>query len=660
MTAEDYRRLLGLILLWAVLPLSFLYIVLPPFWLAAGAVGLVLSVRPSVTFRMPTWALNLAGIAIIIAVLAAGGIRVGPLRPLGHLLLLLTAIRALMISDRRTFLRALLPTFLVWVVSVTSSTHVSVVIYIALSAVMWWWAGIRIQLAGLVGTVKPVANSLPKIRHAAVAALISLLLMVPFFLAIPRLRSPWLAGRGGTSSVTGFSSHVDLAGVGAIRQSHEVAVMVRSVKGLSLDGRWMRFRATALERVLTNSWAPRGAVNDPIERGGLIWPHGVRPSLDDTVELELKIMRPRRYLFQPEGTVALTSPVPVLFDPTGGIVLAHRVRDPLTYTVWVARTNGPRPTDEPPTGTPRFEMHPEVRRLADRMVAGATTDLERVEAVEDYLQQNFEYSMNGMTHLRADPVTWFLLEERAGHCEYFAGAMVAILADMGIPARMVAGYSGGDLLSGGDEAIVRESNAHTWVEVLVGEDGEWLPFDPTPEGEVPALIRPTGRDWIRISWDWVETGWDRYVLTFGIGEQMQLLTSAVGGIDVLTRSFSWRRLAWGAVALLVVIAGVWWLHGRVRFGRRYRYSGPPAAKAVQRLAHRLEADGIPVPQRATVRWIARRATDRWPSAGPVVRELAFRAERELYAAQTTTGDDRIVVRQLWASAARAMSRRHSV
>ncbi len=654
MTRDGHRRLLGWLLLWSMLPLPFLYIVLPPFWLVAAAVAVLLVARPSLRIPLPLWSQNLIAVAIVIVVAAAGGLRIGPLRPLGHLLLLLTSVRALLVVDRRSFLGALMPTLLVWVVSVTASTHVMVMLYVAASAVVWWWAGMRIQLAGIAGQQRHGHEVLPRAGHAAFAAIVALAIMVPFFVAIPRISSPWIAGSGGASSVTGFSSHVDLAGVGTIRQSHEVALFVRTVGGSQLQDRWMRLRATALERVMTNSWAPRGATLPPVERGGLFWLYGKEGSLKDTVELEIEILRPRRYLFQPEGTVAVASPFPVLLDPTGGMVLARRVHGPMTYTVWVARSDPPYPSDPPRTGANRFPMHPEVRRLTEEIVAGARTDRERVEAIERHLQQNFTYSLSGMTHLRADPVTWFLLEERSGHCEYFAGAMVAMLDELDIPARMVAGYSGGELAPNGTEAAIRESNAHSWVEVKLGRSRFWMPYDPTPASEVPTLSRRTGRDRLRMGWDWVQTSWDRYVLTFGISEQMRLMAAAADGFEVLGRQVSWRRLPPVAVAVLSALLAWWWWRGRRTGVRRRRSAGPPAATAVQRLADRLQAGGLEVPRNATVRWVARQASVRWPEAAAAVRELAFRAERELYAAEPVAPNHRAAVRRLWLQTLRAM------
>ncbi len=654
MSAQSYRRLLGIVLLWALAPLPLLYIILPPFWVMAMCVGALLTLWPAIRIRLPTWALNLIGIGIIVAVFAAGGLRVGPLRPLGHLLLLLTSVRAIVVSDRRTFFGALLPTFLVWVVALTSSTHVVVVIYFTLSAVLWWFVGMRTHLAGIEGAPALDRVMLPRPRHVVSAAMVALLLSVPIFLALPRLRSPWVAGRGGASSVTGFSSHVDLAGVGAIRESHEAAILVRMISDGELDDRWMRLRAASLERVTNNSWAPRGAILSPVRRGGLVWPLGVEYRLDGAAELELELLRPRRYLFLPEGTIALAAPVPVLTDPSGGVVLSQRVRGPMVYRVWVARDQFPTRKDPARTGPPRFELHPEVRRITEEVVAGLRTDREKAAAIESYLQLNFGYSLNGMNHIRADPVAWFLLEERTGHCEYFAGAMVAMLDGIGIPARMVTGYSGGDLSSSGDGATVREANAHAWVEARVGAGKSWIQYDPTPEGAVPALVRPRGRERVRMAWDWVQSSWDRYVLTFGLGEQIQLLTAAADGMAFMVRHLEWRRLLWLAALVVLSAAFFWIVRRKIGRGLRARYVGPPAARAVARVARKLQRRGVEVPGRATIRWIARRARSQWPAAGPAVAELAWQAERELYSDDNGSGLPRQAVRELWATVAKAM------
>ena len=328
------------------------------------------------------------------------------------------------------------------------------------------------------------------------------------------------------------------------------------------------------------------------------------------------------------------------------VVIAYSAVD--RHVVWVVRGETPKADDQPLVGAPRFDLDPEVQQLALSIVAGAGSDLERASAIESYLKQNYGYSMKGMIQQRADPVSWFLLHEREGHCEYFAGAMVALLTDLGIPARMVAGFSGGSLSIDETEAVIRQANAHAWVEAWVGDDDAWTVFDPTPEADIPNLSRPSGRERIRWAVDWVQSSWDRYVLTFGFGEQVQLMTAMANGVDAVLRRFSWKYLPFALVVILVTSV-LWWSarYRRVSSLPTRKMATGPAAMTVERVAHKLERAGVDVPPRATVRWITRRAREMWPAAGTAVGELAWLAERELYAADGPRFSDRATVRSLW-------------
>jgi transglutaminase-like putative cysteine protease len=635
--------------------MPFLYIVMVPFWLTAAVVGSWLALRPSSSTRLSPMVQNIIGVAIVVAVVAAGGIRVGPLRPLGHLLLLLTSVRALLVFDRRSFLKVLPALALVWLVSLSSSTHIAVVPYFALSVCLWWWVGMRLHMLGISGATELSGSwRTPRPRHAVAAATAAMVLAVPVFIAMPRLRSPWIAGRGGAQSVTGFSDNVQLSGVGTIRESQQEALEVRSVDGVEIEQGWMRLRATAYERVTVDSWVPRRPGDQTVPTGRTVWQSGRPGRLDGTVELELTLRHPDRYLFLPTGTVAVRSPVDVVTDPSGGVLLSGRVEGELQYRVWVKRGEAPRHSDPPRVGGPHLEPADPVTELAESIVGSATGAAERAAAVERYLQENFTYSMQGMASIGPDPVSWFLLRSRRGHCEYFAGGMVVLLDALGVPARMIGGYSGGTASPEGDLVVVREANAHTWVEVWLGPDQGWQVYDPTPAGGVPGLatLGPTVR--LRVAWEWIQASWDRYVLTYGLGEQLRILVAIDEAIAGAVRRIRPRHLVWG---LALVISGVvlWsWLRrwvGRVAptFNRQRRVS--PAARAVDRLRRRLERAGEAVPAAATVRWIGRAATARWPSVAAEVAKLVNLAELELYA--RSPASDGAAVRELWRRVRRA-------
>jgi len=652
-----FRRLAGLLLVWAVLPLPFLYIVMPPFWITAMAVGAALLARPGIRVRLSKTVQNLLGVVIVVLVIAAGGASVGPLRPLGHLLVLLASVRAFQVADRRSLVKMLPTVFLLWLASLTASTHVAVLVYFSLSAVLWWWVGMLLHLDAVSERVGAATSSVPRPSHAAAAAVLAMILAIPVFLIMPRLRTPWIAGRGGVQSVTGFSSRVELSGVGNIRLSQEEALVVRTSSGEPVKQTWMRLRGVAYERVTADSWAPRRPDAPAEQEDGRI---RVRPghwSRRDTAELEIILRRPKKYLFLPESTVALDSPVPVLADPAGGFVLAGSVDGPLRYTVLVSRGEPPRLRDPPNRRGRRFEPHPEVLDLAERITSGIVESNERATAIEGYLRRNFGYSLSGMARIGPDPMTWFLLRSREGHCEYFAGGMVVLLDALGVPARMVGGYSGGVKSSNGDEVVVREANAHTWVEVWLGPGRGWEVFDPTPAVGVPEFGNASRRRQLRDTWEWVQASWDRYVLTYGLGEQLELLGALGESLIGLVKGLRLRDL--GVLGGMVLL--VWLAASAIRRWRwaqpfvRRRLRRPPAAHAVELLRRRLERAGEKVPAGATVRWIGGAASSRWPQAADGVSDLVWRAERELYSGRVA--DRRAEVRELWGEVRRVTASR---
>ncbi len=652
--AVRYRRLAAVLLLWGVVPLPWLYIIQPPFWAVAAVVGGWLLVRPRTVPRLSPLTSNLIGLVILAVVLAVGGARVGPLRPLGHLLLLVASVRAVGVRDRRTFLGLLPALFLVWLVALASSTHVSVLLYFAVSTVIWWWVGMEVTLLGVIRAPAAAGVPMVRLRHVLPAAAAAVLLAVPVFVAMPRLGSPWIAGRGGVQSVTGFSSRVRLSGVGHIRRSQEVALTMRALDGRPLRSEWSRLRATALEQVTADSWAPRRAEGPATAPGTMLWLHGERP-LKATDELEITLMRPQRFLFVPTAAVAARVPLPVRRDPSGGLVVDGEGSASLTYSVWV-RSDGPLPfMDAPQPRAMRPPQHPEVRNLARRIVAGRRGTAERAAAVESFLRAHYRYTLEGMHRIGPDPIKWFLLEGRRGHCEYFAGGMVVLLESLGLPARMAAGYSGGEVNPAGDELVVRQANAHTWVEAWLGPVAGWRAFDPTPAAGIPDFATGTMGAGLRVLWERVQASWDRYVLTYGLGEQLLVLEGVVAIVEGLA-----RRLHPGPLA--AVGAGVlllWWvLATLLRRGRRAsagrRGRRPPAAWVMERLRRRLARRGVEVPGWATLRWVAAAGVRRWPGLDGELEALLARAEGELFGGRQWRAADHLKARRQWSRMRRRM------
>jgi transglutaminase superfamily protein len=124
-----------------------------------------------------------------------------------------------------------------------------------------------------------------------------------------------------------------------------------------------------------------------------------------------------------------------------------------------------------------------LREIAERVV-GEKRPSARDAAIrlEAYLIENGSYSP-GAVHSRRAPILHFLGDGKlAGHCEYFATSLTLLLRSLDIPARYVLGYVASERNPWGDYLIVRDRDAHAWVEVYF--DGQWHIFDPTPTAEM--------------------------------------------------------------------------------------------------------------------------------------------------------------------------------
>lgn len=184
-----------------------------------------------------------------------------------------------------------------------------------------------------------------------------------------------------------------------------------------------------------------------------------------------------------EVTDHLSIRAPSLLEPDSVYSVISRVPAPSREQLEVAPTVVPSSLERylqlPP------ELPPRVRNLANRITGPEPTIIGKARAIESWLQTNTKYSIDIPPQPRGtDAVDHFLFEEKEGFCEQIATSMVVMLRSVGIPARFATGYAPGErnLLSGFFE--VKQSDAHSWVEVFFPKVG-WIEFDPTHE--VPAV-----------------------------------------------------------------------------------------------------------------------------------------------------------------------------
>ncbi|HET7466946.1 MAG TPA: transglutaminase domain-containing protein [Candidatus Dormibacteraeota bacterium] len=135
-----------------------------------------------------------------------------------------------------------------------------------------------------------------------------------------------------------------------------------------------------------------------------------------------------------------------------------------------------------------------IHQLALDVTAGMTNPYDKATAIETFLRSGaFAYNLNPkQAPTGTDPMYYFLKTSREGYCQYFAMAMGEMLRSLGIPTRLVSGYGPGGIDEQTHRLIVRDEDAHAWVETYFPSYG-WVPFEPTNDGVYQPIKRPTSR-----------------------------------------------------------------------------------------------------------------------------------------------------------------------
>ena len=271
-------------------------------------------------------------------------------------------------------------------------------------------------------------------------------------------------------------------------------------------------------------------------------------------------------------------------------------------------------------------------RLARRLRAPARTPFAYVQAVTRHLQRGFGYSERPPEVPAGQaPLEHFLFEGRAGYCQHFSGAMALLLRMGGVPARVATGFSPGGYSKRKGAWIVRDTDAHSWVEAWFDQFG-WVTLDPTPAAtparSLIAALEPApapavpdaapddaaggggaagGRGGSGLRGDLARDPSGRA----GPGDAAEAADG--GGTPV------WALLAGGAVALAALIVAALTL-ARRRRRRLPQRGGSPLDRAVTELEGALRRSGRPAPAGTTLRQLEQRLGGS-PEAAAYLRTL---------------------------------------
>ena len=528
-------------------------------------------------------------------------------------ILLLMLFSGLKLLETRTHRDAAVAGFLGYFLIVTNFLYTQTIPVAALACVALFL--ITATLIGFSAPQRAVRHNLRSagllLAHAAPAALV-------LFLLFPRVQGPlWGLPQDAYAGMTGLSDTMTPGNLASLAQSDAIAFRAEFASD-SPPSALRYWRGPVLWDFDGRTWTigPNFVVSFVPPRGGraiyryevVIEPHN------------------RHWLFALE--TAATLPERARMSHDGQVISTSPVRARLRYDL--ASVIAPEPQLRDSEGTLRRALrvpagsNPRAAALAAQWRAESASDEAVLARAIDFLRQGrYAYTLEPAL-LGSHPVDDFLFNTREGFCEHFSSAFVFLMRVAGIPSRVVTGYQGGELNPVDNIITVRQSDAHAWAEVFLGERG-WVRVDPTAaavpgrvEGgmartvpqsaALPLMMRPQ-LEWlrgVRDRWEAVAHKWNVWVLGYSPERQRELMSLA--GI----RDADWRTLT----AVLFSFLGVMTL--------------VLLAWSLQRLAR---PDPVQRAWRLFCQKLAKRGVERAAHEGP--RDYAARAARAIPAARTS-------------------------
>jgi transglutaminase-like putative cysteine protease len=547
---------------------------LPP-WISIGVCATLLW-RAAITWlgkRMPPiWLL------LPISVAAMGGVYRTYHTLLGRdagvaMLALLLAFKLLEMRARRDLFVVVFLSFFVLLTNFFYSQSMPTALFMVATLIVLLTAQQSFQYTG---TVPPLAA---RLRTSARIFLLAAPLAMLLFVGFPRIQGPlWGLPGDAHAGKTGISDSMAPGTLSSLAQSEEVAFRVRFIdprpaqnqlywRSIVLgdyDGRtWTRVpRRRGMQRLEVTINARGKPVRHEItmEATGKRWLA--------LLELAGPDQRVPGYLVRDSDEMeAFTT------DPVG-----QRVRFSASAYLDYQLQAGERPERmrrwlELPAG-----FNPRTLALAGQLKqaapdAGAAQLAQTV--LTRFRTERYNYTLEPPL-LGRDAVDDFLFNSKAGFCEHYAGAFVVLMRAMGVPARVVTGYQGGEMNPVDGFLTVRQSDAHAWAEIWTAGAG-WTRVDPTsavapervsqnlaralpkpaPFGLGPLMDLQNDPDsWLaqlRFGYAAMNNSWNQWVLDYNPDRQRSFLEelgaafgnwrSALGAalIGVLLLTLRWRR-----------------------------------------------------------------------------------------------------------------------
>ena len=307
--------------------------------------------------------------------------------------------------------------------------------------------------------------------------LIALPFAAAMFFFFPRIQPLWGMPQQGKGAVTGLPDEMNMGDLSSLAQSNEIAFRVRFDHDQVPQSRNLYWRGPVLWQFDGTQWLQRRG--DPFRP-----PAPVDYQQDSIVRYETTLVKSSlKWLPALDLPQQLPDNLPLghayqiaLFPAANGVTgKRFRLASALAY-----RTTGElsRRDRQDALQLPPGLTIPQTQGLAQRLLQenGGTARGFAEGFLKRLHEEEYYYSLEPPPGAGNPEV--FLFRDRIGFCEHYASAMVLAARSVGIPARVVIGYQGGELNPLTGDWVVREESAHAWTELWLDGEG-WVRFDPT-------------------------------------------------------------------------------------------------------------------------------------------------------------------------------------
>ena len=395
-------------------------------------------------------------------------------------------------------------------------------------------------------------------------------LMLLLFVLFPRLEPLWSLPQPKDKGTTGLSSSMTPGDLAELGQSAALAFRARFDGAIPAQSQ-LYWRALTLPNFDGRSWS----VSERFEASEPQW-----QAQGESISYSI-IMQPstQPWLFSLDVGSSEQEDIRLMSD------FRLQRRTPVNRTYQYQATSWPQALRQPQLNQRQQQEflqlprtgNQQTRDWAQRLRGQYLDDDALVSALlRHFNQEPYHYTLKPPL-LGRDSVDEFLFSSLRGFCAHYAGAMVFTLRAAGIPARVVAGYQGGEINQAGQFVQVRQFDAHAWVEYWQRGQG-WRSVDPTfevaPErierglqealqdeselfqGDIFSPLRYQHIAWVnqlRMSWENLNHSWQTKILGYQRDSQQAWLKQWFGKVD-------WQVLGLTLVAsaaLIIALIVLW-------------------------------------------------------------------------------------------------------